>query len=127
MNWWDDAERAAYLATTLKWSALKVLANHHRQDCRVLDAAVDNRFGGSPSAEISKVKLKNWVKQREAWRPPWTGWGYRKACSADLRGCPINTSWHTGTRSWVCWLTMVYVCVSIKNDLKLCTELRSQD
>jgi hypothetical protein len=72
MNGWDDAEKAAYLATSLQGSALQVLANlsnDRRQDYQALVAALDSRFGTSHRTEISKVKLKNRVRQRDEGLP----------------------------------------------------------
>ena len=72
MNGWDDAEKAAYLATSLQGSALQVLvnlSNDRRQDYQALVAALDSRFGTSHRTEISKVKLKNRVRQRDEGLP----------------------------------------------------------
>ena len=66
MNGWRDPEKAAFLATSLKGTALQVLANlasDRRQDFRSLVAALDSRFGTSHRTEISKVKFKNRVRQ----------------------------------------------------------------
>ena len=66
MNGWWDPEKAAFLATSLKGTALQVLANlasDRRQDFRSLVAALDSRFGTSHRTEISKVKFKNRVRQ----------------------------------------------------------------
>ena len=68
MNGWRDPEKAAFLATSLKGTALQVLANlanDRRQDFRSLVAALDSRFGTSHRTEISKVKFKNRVRQRD--------------------------------------------------------------
>ena len=68
MNGWRDSEKAAFLATSLKGTALQVLANlasDGRQDFRSLVAALDSRFGTSHRTEISKVKFKNRVRQRD--------------------------------------------------------------
>ena len=60
--------KAAFLATSLKRTALQVLANlaiDRRQNFRSLVAALDSRFGTSHRTEISKVKFKNRVRQRD--------------------------------------------------------------
>ena len=62
MNGWRDPEKAVFLATSLKGTALQVLANlasDRRQDFRSLVAALDSRFGTSHRTEILKVKFKN--------------------------------------------------------------------
>jgi hypothetical protein len=72
MNGWDDMEKAAFLATSLKGTALQVLANlsnDRRQDYRTLVTALASRFGTSHRTEISKVKFKNRVRQRDEGLP----------------------------------------------------------
>jgi hypothetical protein len=72
MNGWDDMEKAAFLATSLKGTALQVLANlsnDRRQDYRALVTALASRFGTSHRTEISKVKFKNRVRQRDEGLP----------------------------------------------------------
>ena len=68
MNGWRDPEKAAFLATSLKGTALQVLVNlagDRRQDFRSLVAALESRFGTSHRTEISKVKFKSRVRQRD--------------------------------------------------------------
>ena len=66
LNNWNDHQKAAYLATSLKGPALAVLGNlapEDRQKLDVLVVALKNRFGTSHQTELSK--FKNRVKQRE--------------------------------------------------------------
>ncbi|CAB4016330.1 Hypothetical predicted protein [Paramuricea clavata] len=65
-------EKAAFLATSLKGTALQVLANlsnDRKQDYRALVTALASRFGTSHRTEISKVKFKNRVRQRDEGLP----------------------------------------------------------
>ena len=66
LNNWNDHQKAAYLATSLKGPALAVLGNlapEDRQKLDVLVVALKNRFGTSHQTELSK--FKNRVKQRD--------------------------------------------------------------
>ena len=68
LNGWDDYQKAAYLATSLKGPALAVLGNLSTGDRHNLDAlvsALKNRFGTSHQTELSRMKFKNRVKQRD--------------------------------------------------------------
>jgi hypothetical protein len=68
-------KKAAFLATSLKETALQVLANlsnDRRQDYRALVTALACRFGTSHRTEISKVKFKNRVRQRDEGLPALT-------------------------------------------------------
>ena len=65
---WGETQKAAFLVTSLKGTALQVLANlsrDRRQDFEALVAALASRFGTSHRTEISKVKFKNRVRQRD--------------------------------------------------------------
>ena len=68
LNNWNDHQKAAYLATSLKGPALAVLGNlapADRQKLDVLVVALKNRFGASHQTELSRMKFKNRVKQRD--------------------------------------------------------------
>lgn len=68
LNNWNDHQKAAYLATSLKGPALAVLGNlapEDRQNLDVLVVALKNRFGTSHQTELSRMKFKNRVKQRD--------------------------------------------------------------
>jgi hypothetical protein len=59
---------AAYLATSLKGPALNVLGNlppERRQDYRALVAALESRFGSTHRTELSRVKFKHRVRQKD--------------------------------------------------------------
>ena len=67
LNNWNDHQKAAYLATSLKGPALAVLGNVAPEDHQKLDVlvvALKNRFGTSHQTELSRMKFKNGVKQR---------------------------------------------------------------
>ena len=67
INNWDDFQKAAYLATSLKGTALAVLGNlapEDRQNLDVLLLALKNRFGSSHQTELSHMKFKNRIKQK---------------------------------------------------------------
>ncbi len=68
LNNWNDHQKAAYLATSLKGPALAVLGNlapEDRQKLDVLVVALKNRFGTSHQTELSRMKFKNRAKQRD--------------------------------------------------------------
>lgn len=68
LNNWNDYQKAAYLATSLKVPALAVLGNlapENRQNLEVLVSALGNRFGSSHQTDLSRVRFKNRVKQRD--------------------------------------------------------------
>lgn len=68
INNWNDFQKAAYLATSLKGPALAVLGNlapEDRQNLDVLLLALKNRFGSSHQTELSRMKFKNRVKQKD--------------------------------------------------------------
>ena len=72
MNDWDDESKAAYLASSLKGPALVVLGNlsvEKRQNYAALTGALENRFGISHQTDLSRVRFKNRVKQREETLP----------------------------------------------------------
>ena len=68
INNWNDFQKAAYLATSLKGPALAVLGNlapEDRQNLDVLLLALKNRFGSSHQTELSRMKFKNRIKQKD--------------------------------------------------------------
>ncbi|CAB4011553.1 Retrovirus-related Pol poly from transposon 412 [Paramuricea clavata] len=68
LNKWNDFQKAAYLATSLKGPALAVLGNlapEERQNLDVLVVALKNRFGTSHQTELSRMKFKNRIKQKD--------------------------------------------------------------
>ena len=68
MSNWDDQQKAAFLATSLKGTALNVLGNsprEKRQNCNALVDALASRFGTAQRLELSRVRFKNRIKQRE--------------------------------------------------------------
>ena len=68
INEWDEYEKAGYLASCLRGPALAVLGNlpeHNRRNLKSLVSALDNRFGTSHQTELSRVKFKTRVKQRD--------------------------------------------------------------
>ena len=68
VNNWNDREKAAFLATSLKGQALTVLGSL-RQDDRynfeMLVNALSNRFGNAHQTELARVRFKNRLKQRD--------------------------------------------------------------
>ena len=68
LNNWNEFQKAAYLATSLKGPALAVLGNlapDDRQNLDVLVVALKNRFGSSHQTELSRMKFKNRIKQKD--------------------------------------------------------------
>ena len=68
MNSWGDQQKAAFLATSLKGTALNVLGNlprEKRQNYGALVDALASRFGTAHRTELSRVRFKNRIKQRE--------------------------------------------------------------
>ena len=68
VNGWSDAERATYLAVSLRESALTVLSNispDHRGEYSALVAALDKRFGSAHQADLNRAKLKGRIRKRE--------------------------------------------------------------
>ena len=68
LNGWNYAQMAAYLATSLKGPALNVLGNlppERRQDYHALVAALESRFGSTHRTELSRVKFKHRVRQKD--------------------------------------------------------------
>ena len=68
INNWDDFEKVAYLATSLKGPALAVLGNlapEDRQNLDVLLVALKDRFGSGQQTELSRMKFKNRIKQKD--------------------------------------------------------------
>ena len=72
VNGWSNAQKATYLAVSLRGPALTVLTNiseDHRGDYDVLIAALDKRFGSAHRAELNRVKLRGRVRKREETLP----------------------------------------------------------
>ena len=68
VNHWSDAERATYLAISLRGSALTVLTNissDHRGEYATLMAALDKRFGSAHQADLNRAKLKGRTRKRD--------------------------------------------------------------
>ena len=68
VNGWSDAERATYLAVSLRGSALTVLSNispDHRGEYSALVNALDKRFGSAHQAVLNRAKLKERMRKRE--------------------------------------------------------------
>ena len=75
VNGWSNAQKATYLAVSLRGPALTVLTNisaDHRGDYDVLVAALDKRFGSAHRAELNRVKLRGRVRRREETLPELT-------------------------------------------------------
>ena len=72
VNGWSNAQKATYLAVSLRGPALTVLTNisaDHRGDYDILIAALDKRFGSAHRAELNRVKLRGRVRKREETLP----------------------------------------------------------
>jgi AMMECR1 domain-containing protein len=72
INRWSDADRAAYLAISLRGSAATVLTNlppDQRQNYASLTAALQSRFGTAHQTELNRVKLKVRTRRREETLP----------------------------------------------------------
>ncbi len=68
LNGWSDQQKAAYLATSLKGPALNVLGNlppERRRDYQALVSALESRYGSAHRTELSRVRFKHRVKQRD--------------------------------------------------------------
>ena len=68
VNRWSDAERATYLAVSLRGSALTVLTNispDHRGEYATLVAALSKRFGSAHQADLNRAKLKGRLRRRD--------------------------------------------------------------
>jgi hypothetical protein len=68
VNLWSDAERATYLAISLRGSALTVLTNispDHRGEYATLVAALSKRFGSAHQADLNRAKLRGRTRRRD--------------------------------------------------------------
>ena len=68
LNKWREQEKAAYLATSLRGSALTVLTNlpeEQRSDYGGLCAALENRFGNTRQVKLNRARLCSRIKRRE--------------------------------------------------------------
>ncbi len=62
INCWSEAEKATYLAVSLRGPALTVLSNmtpEHLYNFRSLVSALDARFGSAHQAELNRMHLKS--------------------------------------------------------------------
>ena len=68
MNRWSDAEKAAYLAISLRGPAATVLTNlppEQRGSYEALTTALDTRFGLSHQTELNRMRLKARTRRRD--------------------------------------------------------------
>ena len=68
INGWTDAQKATYLAVSLKGPALTVLSNlpaGQLYNFQSLVSALDTRFGSAHQAELYRMRLKNRARSRE--------------------------------------------------------------
>ena len=68
MNRWSDAEKAAYLAISLRGPAATVLTNlppEQRGSYEALTTALDTRFGLSHQTELNRMRLKARTRHRD--------------------------------------------------------------
>ena len=68
INKWNDLDKAAYLAISLRGPAATVLTNlppDQRQDYTALTAALQARFGTAHQTELNRMKLKARTRRRE--------------------------------------------------------------
>ena len=68
INDWKEAEKAAFLATSLKGQATTVLSNlptESRAHFPSLVAALECRFGNRRQAELHRMKLRSRVRRRD--------------------------------------------------------------
>ena len=68
MNRWSDAEKAAYLAISLRGPAATVLTNLPPEHCgsyEALTTALDTRFGLSHQTELNRMRLKARTRRRD--------------------------------------------------------------
>ena len=68
MNHWGDAEKATYLAISLRGAAMGVLDNlppDQRLDYNALSAALEIRFGTAHQVELSRMRLKSRSQRRD--------------------------------------------------------------
>ena len=68
MNQWEEPEKSAYLAISLRGPAMGVLSNltpEQRRDYKALSTALDIRFGEAHQVELSRVQLRSRVRRRD--------------------------------------------------------------
>ena len=71
MNRWSDADKAAYLAISLRGPAATVLTNlppEQRRSYEALNTALDTRFGLSHQTELNRMRLKARTRCSESCR-----------------------------------------------------------
>ena len=72
INQWDDPDKAAFLATSLRGPALTVLSNlpsESRIHYPSLVAALESRFGNKRQTEVHRMKLRNRARRRDETLP----------------------------------------------------------
>ena len=72
INQWEDAEKAAFLATSLRGQALTVLSNlppESRKNFQSLLTALESRFGNKRQSELHRMKLRNRIRRRDETLP----------------------------------------------------------
>ena len=68
MNRWSNSAKAAYLAISLRGSAVTVLTNlppERRQDYEALTTALATRFGVTHKTELHRMRLKARTRRRD--------------------------------------------------------------
>ena len=68
MNHWSEAEKATFLAVSLRGSALLVLTNlppEGRHHYTTLVATLESRFGTTHQAELNRMRLRSRTRRRE--------------------------------------------------------------
>ena len=72
LNHWTEAEKATYLAVSLRGSALTVLTNlseGQRSSYPALTAALKNRYGAGHQTELNRAKLRGRLRRRDETLP----------------------------------------------------------
>ncbi len=88
---WSEAQKATYLAVSLRGSALAVLSSlpgERRSDYKSLVTALQNRFGTAHQAELHRMKLRNRTRKRDESLPEltlsalfgWPTWKRHRQC-----------------------------------------------
>jgi len=72
INGWNEAEKASFLAVSLRGSALVVLSNlpaEGRRHYATLVAALESRFGSAHQVELNRARLRSRTRRREEGLP----------------------------------------------------------
>ena len=122
LNNWNDYQKAAYLATSLKVPALAVLGNlapENRQNLEVLVSALGNRFGSSHQTDLSRVRFKNRVKQRDESLPEMSE-DIERLSRLAYPDTPLLhcVTFLPGISSWMPYPMKIYAYVSSRKDRK---------